>query len=262
VRTSIRVAADTGAGAQALWLADGTNYPGQDDLRDRRRRLLDALEAVYAALPEQQELLLEYKLFEPAFYATDVADWGSSLLLCQRLGPRARVLVDLGHHAQGTNIEQIVAILADEGRLGAFHLNNRKYADDDLVVGSTNPFEVFLILCELAALDALPRLTLDQMHNVEAKVEAAVLSVTNVQEAYAKALLLDRPALRAAQRQGEVMRAHELVLDAFRTDVRPLCAHVRVQLGAASDPLAELRAGGNLRRAAAERGGTKGRDAA
>ena len=147
----LEIAAELGSTAQSLWFADGTNYPGQDDLRERRRRLLDAL--VDASTPScrpTQELLVEYKLFEPAFYATDLADWGSSLLVCQKLGERARVLVDLGHHAQGVNIEQIVALLADEGRLGGFHFNNRKYADDDLIVGSVNPFELFLIFFELA----------------------------------------------------------------------------------------------------------------
>ena len=139
------------ASAQSLWLADGTNYPGQDDLRERRRRMLDCLDRVYAELPADQEFLVEYKFFEPAFYATDLADWGSALLTCLKLGERAKVLVDLGHHAQGTNIEQIVAFLADEGRLGGFHFNNRKYADDDLIVGSVNPFELFLIFVELAA---------------------------------------------------------------------------------------------------------------
>ena len=145
----VEIATALGATAQSLWLADGTNYPGQDDLRERRRRMLDCLGRVYAELPAEQELLVEYKFFEPAFYATDLADWGSALLTCLKLGERAKVLVDLGHHAQGTNIEQIVAFLADEGRLGGFHFNNRKYADDDLIVGSVNPFELFLIFVEL-----------------------------------------------------------------------------------------------------------------
>ena len=237
--------------ALSLWLADGTNYPGQDDLRARRRRMLEALEEVYAALPADQELLVEYKLFEPAFYATDLADWGSALLVCQRLGERARVLVDLGHHAQGTNVEQIVAILAGEERLGGFHFNNRKYADDDLIVGSVNPFELFLIFVELG--DRLPRLTIDQSHNVEAKLEAMVLSVVNLQEAYAKALLVDREALAAAQAAGDVLGGHEVLLDAFRADVRPLCARVRARLGAEEDPIAALRASGRAERMAAER---------
>jgi L-rhamnose isomerase / sugar isomerase len=250
----VEIAAALGSTAQSLWLADGTNYPGQDDLRARRSRMLDALARVYAALPDDQELLVEYKLFEPAFYATDLADWGSALLTCQRLGERARVLVDLGHHAQGTNVEQIVALLGDEGRLGGFHFNNRKYADDDLIVGSVNPFELFLIFCELVALpEPLPRLTIDQAHNVEAKVEAMVLSVMNLQEAYAKALLVDRDALAAAQQAGDVLGGHETLLDAYRTDVRPLCARARVELGAAEDPIAALRQSGYVARVAAER---------
>jgi L-rhamnose isomerase/sugar isomerase len=252
VRDCLQIATALGSSAQSLWLADGTNYPGQDDLRERRRRLLDALGRVYAELPADQELLVEYKLFEPAFYATDLADWGSALLVCQRLGERARVLVDLGHHAQGTNVEQIVALLAAEDRLGGFHFNNRKYADDDLIVGSVNPFELFLIFCELAG-GPLPRLTIDQSHNVEPKLEAMVLSIVNLQEAYAKALLVDREALRAAQQAGDVLAGHELLLDAYKTDVRPLCARARLQLGAAEDPIGALRASGYAERVAAER---------
>ena len=231
--------ARAGSTAQSLWFADGTNYPGQDDLVARRARMLDCLAELYAATPKTQELLLEYKLFEPAFYATDLADWGSSLLACQKLGERAKVLVDLGHHLQGANIEQIVAILGAEGRLGGFHFNNRKYADDDLIVGSVNPFELFLIFFELGG--TLPRLTIDQAHNVEAKVEAMVLSVLNLQEAYAKARLVDRGRWPRPSPTGDVLRGHELLLDAYRTDVRPQCAALRLSLGAAEDPIAELR---------------------
>jgi L-rhamnose isomerase / sugar isomerase len=253
----LTIASKLGSTAQSLWFADGTNYPGQDDLIARRRRLLEALGEVYAALPDGQELLVEYKLFEPAFYATDLADWGSALLVCQKLGERARVLVDLGHHAQGTNVEQIVALLGEEDRLGGFHFNNRKYADDDLIVGSVNPFELFLIFCELAGSGRkLPRLTIDQAHNVEAKVEAMVLSVVNLQEAYAKALLVDREALAAAQRAGDVLAGHGALLDAYRTDVRPLCAKVRAGLGAAEDPVAALRASGYVERISEQRGAT------
>jgi L-rhamnose isomerase / sugar isomerase len=255
----IRIATELGSTAQSLWFADGTNYPGQDDLRSRRRRMLDALRAVYDELPPEQELLVEYKFFEPAFYATDLADWGSALLTCQKLGERARVLVDLGHHAQGTNVEQIVALLAEEDRLGGFHFNNRKYADDDLIVGSVNPFELFLIFVELTAGDRpLPRLTIDQAHNVEAKVEAMVLSVCNIQEAYAKALLVDTDALAQAQARGDVLAGHEALLDAYRADVRPLLARARRVLGAAEDPVAELRSSGYVERISAERGATAG----
>src|SRR3954452_18044511 len=250
----VGIARELGSDAQSLWLADGTNYPGQDDLRGRRRRLLEALQRVYGELPEEQTFLVEYKFFEPAFYATDLADWGSALLTCQALGERAEVLVDLGHHAQGTNVEQIVALLAESGRLGGFHFNNRKYADDDLIVGSVNPFELFLIFVELAATDGpLPRLTIDQSHNVEAKVEAMVLSVVNLQDAYAKALLVDRDALRAAQDAGDVLGGHEVLLDAYKTDVRDRCAAARVALGAAEDPIKSLRESDYAQRVARER---------
>jgi L-rhamnose isomerase/sugar isomerase len=206
--------------------------------------MLDSLGRVYAALPAGQELLVEYKLFEPAFYATDLADWGSALLTCLKLGERAKVLVDLGHHAQGVNIEQIVALLAEEGRLGGVHFNNRRYADDDLVVGSVNPFELFLIFVELAARPLGVggiRLSIDQSHNVEPKVEAMVLSVVNLQEAYAKALLVDRELLREAQEFGDVLGAHQVLLDAYRTDVRADCAAARVALGATVDPVVAVR---------------------
>jgi L-rhamnose isomerase/sugar isomerase len=256
----IRIATELGSTAQSLWFADGTNYPGQDDLRSRRRRMVDALRTVYEELPSEQELLVEYKFFEPAFYATDLADWGSALLTCQKLGDRARVLVDLGHHAQGTNVEQIVALLAEEDRLGGFHFNNRKYADDDLIVGSVNPFELFLIFVELTGSGdrRLPRLTIDQAHNVEAKVEAMVLSVCNLQEAFAKALLVDHEALAQAQARGDVLGGHEALLDAYKTDVRPALARARRALGAAEDPVAELRSSGYVERISAERGATAG----
>jgi L-rhamnose isomerase/sugar isomerase len=248
----VEIARELGSTAQSLWFADGTNYAGQDDLRGRRTRLIESLARVYEALPAEQELLLEYKPYEPAFYATDLFDWGAALTVCHRLGERAKVLVDLGHHLQGANVEQIVALLDDEGRLGGFHFNNRKYGDDDLIVGSTNPWELFLIFVELGA--ALPRLTIDQSHNVEAKVEAMTLSVVNLQEAYAKALLVDRAALAAAQEAGDVLGGHEVLLDAYRTDVRPLCAKVRAERNASEDPVAALRSGGYRERTIAARG--------
>jgi L-rhamnose isomerase/sugar isomerase len=215
--------------------------------------LSEALAEVYAALPTGQELLLEYKPFEPAFYATDLADWGSALLICQELGAHARVLVDLGHHPQGSNIEQIVSILGAQRRLGGFHFNGRKYADDDLIVGSTNPFELFLIFHELTSLQVMPRLTIDQCHNVEPKIEAMTMSVLNIQHAYAKALLVDRVGLGAARTNGDVLAAHEIMLKAFETDVRPLCAKVRLDKGGAADPIAELRASGYVAAKIAER---------
>jgi L-rhamnose isomerase / sugar isomerase len=248
----VEIATELGSTAQSLWFADGTNYAGQDDLRGRRARLAESLARVYDALPAEQDLLLEYKPYEPAFYATDLADWGSALLVCQGLGDRAKVLVDLGHHLPGANVEQVAALLADEGRLGGFHFNNRKYGDDDLIVGSTNPWELFCIFVELG--DDLPRLTIDQSHNVERKVEAMTLSVVNLQEAYAKALLVDREALAAAQAAGDVLGGHEVLLDAYRTDVRPLCAKVRAERGAHEDPVAAFRSGDWQQRAIAQRG--------
>jgi len=250
----VEIARALGSSAQSLWFADGTNYAGQDDIGGRRERMLDCLMELYAALPYEQELLVEYKPFEPAFYATDIPDWGSALLICQQLGERARVLIDLGHHLHGTNVEQIVSQLAAVERLGGLHFNNRKYADDDLIVGSTNPFELFLIFCELIGSGrALPRLTIDQSHNVEAKVEAMVLSVVNLQEAYAKALRVDRVALAARQLEGDVLGGHEVLLAAYNSDVRPLCAKVREARGAAADPIAELRSSGYLAQAAERR---------
>jgi L-rhamnose isomerase / sugar isomerase len=250
----IEIGTRLGATAQSMWLADGTNYAGQDSLRARRERLLSSLQRIYAATPESQELLVEYKFFEPAFYATDIADWGSAILLCQQLGERARVLVDLGHHAQGVNVEQIVSIIDETGRLGGFHFNNRKYADDDLIVGSVNPLELFLIFAELSAGSGqLPRLTIDQSHNVEEKVEAMVLSVVNLQDAYAKSLLIDASALSEAQQRGDVLQGHQILMDAYNTDVRPLCAKVRAERGFSADPIGELRASGYVNRAAAER---------
>ena len=243
----IEIAGETGSDSISLWLADGTNYPGQDSLSARRERLVASLQQVYAALPEAIELLVEYKLFEPAFYATDLADWGSALTLCQELGPRARVLVDLGHHAHGVNIEQIVSLLQRSDRLGGFHFNDRKYGDDDLMVGSIDPFQLFRIFFELvstAALETGTRLTIDQSHSIEPKVEALIQSVMTLQEAYAKALLVDRALLEQAQLAGDVLGANRVLLDAFSTDVRPLCAKVRFELGAAEDPVAAFRASG------------------
>ena len=254
------IARGVGSDLISLWLADGTNYAGQDSFIERRHRLIDALREPYADLRDGQRLLVEYKFFEPAFYHTDLADWGMALTLCQKLGPRAEVLVDLGHHAQGVNVEQIVALLIDEERLGGFHFNSRKYADDDLIVGSTNPFELFLIYVELVAAGAAATdriaYMIDQSFNVESKIEGMLLSVTNLQEALARALLVDRATLAAARAGGDVLGAHCVLLDAFRTDVRPLCAKVREEAGAAPDPVRALRASGYVERVGAERGGS------
>jgi len=260
VRECIDVAARLRSDAISLWLADGTNYPGQDSLRDRRRRLLETLREIYGALGDGMELLVEYKLYEPAFYATDLADWGSTLLVCQELGDQAKVLVDLGHHAQGVNIEQIVVLLDGAARLGGFHFNDRKYGDDDLIVGSIDPFQLFRIFFELVGVGAFERgvrFTIDQSHNVEAKIEAMIQTVLNLQEAYAKALLVDRAALEHAQGDGDVLGANRILVDAYSTDVRPVSAKVREDLGAAADPVAAFRGSGYAEHAAeARRQGT------
>src|SRR6266508_1729855 len=229
----IEIARQLGSTIVSLWLADGTNYPGQDDLRGRHARLLAGLEELYAALSPDQQLLVEYKFFEPAFYSTDLPDWGTAALVCRRLGPQAQVLVYTGHHPQGTNIEQIVALLLAEGLLGGFHFNNRKYADDDLIVGSIDPFELFRIMREIAQADAPERIAfmIDQSHNVEGKIDAMIQSVSNIQTAYAKALLVEEERLVAAQREGDVLGAHRILLEAFETDVRPLLARLRKAIG-------------------------------
>jgi L-rhamnose isomerase / sugar isomerase len=247
----------------SLWLPDGTNYPGQDNLRGRYRRLVESLEELYAALPAGMRLLVEYKFFEPAFYSTDLPDWGTAALVCRKLGPQAQVLVDTGHHPLGTNVEQIVALLLSEGLLGGFHFNNRKYADDDLIVGSIDPFELFRIMLEIALgrSDAATAQTansvafmIDQSHNIEGKIDAMIQSVVNIQTAYAKALLVDQDRLETAQQEAEVLGAHRVLLEAFETDVRPLVGRLRSDLGLEPDPVDAYRSGGHAERLARERG--------
>jgi L-rhamnose isomerase / sugar isomerase len=256
----IQIAKEVGSDIISLWLADGTNYPGQDDLRSRRHRLLESLQAIYAALPAGMRFLIEYKFFEPSFYSTDLPDWGTSLLMAQKLGPQAEVLVDTGHHPLGTNIAQIVAQLLDEDRLGGFHFNDRKYADDDLIVGSLHPFELFCIFNEIVGAGAEGNTNagriaymIDQSHNIEPKIEAMIQSVLNVQTAYAKAQLVDRTALRKAQEAGDVLGAYRVLQTAYETDVRPLLAEVRARQGRNSDPIAAFRASGYAERVARER---------
>jgi L-rhamnose isomerase/sugar isomerase len=252
----IEIGGEVGSDILSLWFADGTNYAGQDSFAERRHRMHGCLSEAYAAMPNGMRMLLEYKPFEPAFYHTDLPDWGAALTMCQRLGERAQVLVDLGHHLQGTNIEHVVALLLDEGRLGGFHFNNRKYADDDLIVGSVNPFELFLIYVELVEAEesgARIDYMIDQAHNIEPKVEAMILSVMNLQEAYAKALLVDRGALNEARHSGDVLGAHRTLIDAYSTDVRPLCAKAREDMGAVADPIGAFEQSGYAERAARER---------
>ncbi|MGI8911740.1 MAG: L-rhamnose isomerase [Rubrobacteraceae bacterium] len=252
----VGIAEEVGSDVLSLWFADGTNYAGQDSFAGRRHRMLECLSEVHDAMPDGMRMLLEYKPYEPAFYHTDLADWGAALTMCRKLGERAHVLVDLGHHLQGTNIEYVVALLLDEGRLGGFHFNNRKYGDDDLIVGSVNPFELFLIYVELVEAEetgARIDYMIDQTHNIEPKMEAMILSVMNLQEAYAKALLVDRTALEEARRSGDVLGAHRTLLDAYNTDVRPLCARTREDLGGAADPIAAFKESGYAERVAEER---------
>jgi L-rhamnose isomerase/sugar isomerase len=259
----VRITREMGSKTIGMWLADGTNYPGQDHLRSRKQRMFEGMKALYDAMDEDMTLLVEYKFFEPGFYTTDLMDWGMSFMTCSKLGPRAKVLVDLGHHPMGTNIEHIIAILLDEGKLGGFHLNNRKYADDDLMAGTVNPLELFLIFDQIvdATLDRATAETargitymLDQSHNVEGSMEGIIQSVMNTQTAYAKALLVDRHKLYAAQAAGDVIQANRLVMEAYETDVQPLLKKVRVELGRHPDPLLAYREGGYARKIAQERG--------
>jgi L-rhamnose isomerase/sugar isomerase len=265
----VEIMKTTGSDILSLWFADGTNYAGQDSIRERKRRMEDALAEVYAALPKDSRMLIEYKFFEPGFYHTDVADWGMSANTARKLGPQAQVLVDTGHHAQGTNIEQIVAFLLDEGLLGGFHFNNRKYADDDLIVGTVNPFEMFLIYNELVAaeLDADKTASdcaknvaymIDQSHNIEPKLEAMLQSVLNCQTAYAKALLVDRQALDERRVAQDVLGAYRVLTDAYETDVRPLLAQVRVEMGLNPNPIAAYQESSYPAEVAQERGSAEG----
>ncbi|MER7181075.1 L-rhamnose isomerase [Streptomyces hyaluromycini] len=248
----------TGSADLKLWFADGTNYPGQDDIRARQDRLAEGLAEVYARLGEGQRMLLEYKLFEPSFYTTDVPDWGTAYAHCLKLGPKAQVVVDTGHHAPGTNIEFIVATLLREGKLGGFDFNSRFYADDDLMVGAADPFQLFRIMYEVVrggGLTAEVAFMLDQCHNIESKIPAIIRSVMNVQEATAKALLVDRGALAQAQVAGDVLGANAVLMDAYNTDVRPLLREVRDEMGLDPDPVAAYARSGWAEKIVAERVG-------
>ncbi|MEO3860196.1 L-rhamnose isomerase [Acrocarpospora sp. B8E8] len=248
----------TGSDTLKLWFSDGINYPGQDDIRARQDRLAEALTEVYARLGPSQRFLLEYKFFEPAFYATDVPDWGTAYAHCLRLGPQAQVVVDTGHHAPGTNIEFIVAFLLREGKLGGFDFNSRFYADDDLMVGAADPFQLFRIMYEVirgGGYTSGIAFMLDQCHNIEPKIPGQIRSVMNVQEATAKALLIDRTALAAAQTSGDVLAANAVLMDAYNTDVRPLLADLRQEMSLAPDPMAAYAASGYPEKIVTERVG-------
>ena len=246
----VEVGKTLGSEAVTIWLADGSNFPGQMHLRQSFDRVLDGLQQVYAALPPAWRLFTEHKPYEPAFYATVVQDWGSSLLLAQQLGPQAACLVDLGHHLPNTNIELIVARLIGAGKLGGFHFNDSKYGDDDLTTGSIHPYQLFLVFNELvdAAVEGVagfdPAYMIDQSHNLKDPIEALLQTVEALQRAYAQALLVDRAALAHYQEENDVLMAERTLKRAYQTDVTPLIAEARTRQGGALDPVAVFRASG------------------
>ncbi|MFW6062067.1 MAG: TIM barrel protein [Planctomycetota bacterium] len=256
---SVQIGKQTGSRFLSLWFADGANYPGQADIRSRKRRATDALREVHAALPEEMRMLVEYKPFEPATYYTDFFDWGSSYIFARAAGRQAQVLVDLGHHLHGTNVEQIVAWLLDEGMLGGFHFNDRKFADDDLTTGSIDPYQLFRIFNEIfaweheAGEDVDIAWMVDQSHNIKPKVEAMIQTVCTVQEIAAKALCVDRDALARAQAKDDVVAAEEELRKAYEADVSDLVAETRRQLGVPADPLAAYRRSGYEQKVAQQR---------
>jgi L-rhamnose isomerase/sugar isomerase len=238
----IDIMGETGSRDLKIWLADGTNYPGQDDMRGRQDRLTESLQRIYERIGEGQRLVLEYKIFEPAFYHMDVPDWGTSYAQVAALGDRATVCLDTGHHAPSTNIEFIVMQLLRLGKLGSFDFNSRFYADDDLIVGAADPFQLFRIIVEVIrgggyGNDGDTAFMLDQCHNIEDKIPGQIRSVLNVQEMTARALLVDRAALSEAQLAGDVLTAHGILMDAFYTDVRPMLASWREGRGLPADPM-------------------------
>ena len=242
----IEIAKEVDSTILSLWFADGTNYPGQDSIRNRKKRMEDSLKEVYSLLPDNMRMLIEYKFFEPAFFHTDISDWGVSYAITKKLGEKAQVLVDTGHHPQGTNIAQIVAFLLDERKLGGFHFNDRKYADDDLTLGSINPYELFLIFNEIV--DAQKDINLkrhvesiafmiDQSHNLKPKIEAMIQSVVNAQIAYAKALLVEREKLVKAQDEGNIIKAEQILINVFQIDVKPFLEKLRLEMGLDPNPI-------------------------
>ncbi|MBU0638027.1 MAG: sugar isomerase [Planctomycetes bacterium] len=260
---SVEIGRQVGSTMLSLWFADGTNYPGQGHIRQRKCWLAEALGEVHAALPDDMAMLIEYKPFEPAFYHTDIADWGMAYALAQQAGPRAKVLVDTGHHLPGCNIEHIVAFLIDEELLGGFHFNDRKYADDDLTMGSIDPYQLFRIFYEITGAEwelSHPlkiAYMVDQSHNLKPKIEAMIETVTTAQEHFAKALLVDHEALRDARQKGDIVVAERCLKEAYATDVRPFLAEYRQARKLPADPLAAFRESGYAQRAAAERGPNK-----
>jgi L-rhamnose isomerase / sugar isomerase len=256
---SVRIARALGSRDLSLWFADGSNYPGTADIRARKRLFAAALADVHAALDADRRLLIEYKPFEPAFYHTDIADWGMALLLARQTGPQAKVLVDTGHHYASQNIEQIVAWLLDEGMLGGFHFNDRRYADDDLTFGSIDPYQAFRIFHEILFFEwqsgapADIAFVIDQSHNLKGKIEAMIQTVDMAQGLYAKAALVDRDRLAAAQQSTDLVAAERCLQDAFATDVRPAVAEWRAGRQLPPDPLQSFRESGYLDRITKER---------
>jgi L-rhamnose isomerase / sugar isomerase len=255
----IEIGRQLGARDLTVWVGDGTNFPGQQDLAASLDRYLEAASQVYAALPEGWRMLLEHKMFEPAFYSSVISDWGSSILAAQELGPKARCLVDLGHHAPNVNIEQIVARLHRFGKLGGFHFNDSKYGDDDLDSGSINPHQLFLVFNELIEAQDNPRegfdpaYMIDQSHNVTDPIESMLSSAEAIAAAFAKALLVDRAALHAAQAGNDVMMAFQALRRAYKVDVSPILAMARLEAGGAIDMLGAYRDAGWRPRKAQER---------
>jgi L-rhamnose isomerase/sugar isomerase len=258
---SIEIAKATGSRDITPWFADGSNYPGTANIRQRKRWLEEGLRAAHGSLAPHQRLLVEYKPFEPAFYHTDIADWGMALSLARSAGDQARVLVDTGHHYQAQNIEQIVAWLLDEGMLGGFHLNDRRYADDDLTIGSIDPYQVFRIFHEILFFEwetgSTPDIAymVDQSHNLKPKIEEMIQTITTAQEIFAKAAIVDHDQLAAHQRNCDLIDAEECLKSAFSTDVRPAIERWRLARGLATHPLCAFRESGYLVRVASERAG-------
>jgi L-rhamnose isomerase/sugar isomerase len=255
---SVEIARALGSRDVSLWVADGSNYPGTQSMRKRIGWMEEALATTHAALGNEQRMLVEYKPFEPFFYHTDIADWGMALELARRAGPKAKVLVDTGHHYQGTNIEQIVAWLLHLGALGGFHFNDRKYADDDLTLGSIDPYQVFRIFHEILSANpdesAGVAFMIDQSHNLKGKIEAMVQTVTTAQEFYAKAALIDQQRLAELQQACRLVEAEECFRSAFWQDVRPMLREWRVARGLPAEPLKALAESGYVEKVTRERG--------
>ena len=258
----IELGAQIGSKALTIWVGDGSNFPGQTNFTKQFERYLDAAKQVYGALPDDWTLLTEHKMYEPAFYSTVVQDWGTNLLIAQQMGDKAKCLVDLGHHAPNVNIEMIVARLTQFGKLGGFHFNDSKYGDDDLDTGSIDPYRLFLVFNELVEAEADPDFNpmhmLDQSHNVTDPIESLMVSATEVQRAYAQALLVDRAALVGYQNENDALMATTTLKHGFRTDVEPILAMARLEAGAAIDPVAAYRASGYRAKVSAERPAVSG----